>query len=169
MQVTGYMIREALKRQEIRRSTLAIQAKSSLWQFPGDEKMSADEVMAQLRVAEEAIAALQVLQDRYNLMVEVEVNGVKLSLSQAIKTVGGAGRVEKQWRDFATDTGKRGYQDESLSRDKDEERAVRTLSPKECLMRSTQAANYAGSLRAVIAEGNSKKVNFDGLDTLLFE
>lgn len=170
MHVTGYMIREALKRQELRKNVLEVQVKSALWRFKEEDKLTADEAMAQAKEAEEKIADLEVIQDRYNLQVMVDVQGVKMPLARAVKLVGGAGRIEKQWRDFSTDTGKRGYRDDQeITRDKDVERAERTLSARECLDRSTKAAGYAGSLRAAIAEGNSQRVNFDDLDASLFE
>ena len=169
MQVTGYVIREAIKRRELRRATLATQAKQSLWRFEGDSKLGADEAMFELAKSEKDIALLQTYQDRYNLAVNLSVKGEEMTLSQAVKLVGGAGRVEKQWRDFATDTGKRGYGDESLTRTKDEERATRTLSVMECLTRSNTAAGFAGNLRAAIAEANAKKIEFNELDASLFD
>lgn len=171
MQVTGYQLREAIKRWEMRKDTTAKQWDDALWTFEGEKKTTPTDLADQYSTADANIALLQTAQTRYNLLVAVKVQGKDLSLSEAVKRVGGAGRLEKMWRSFATNNGRDRYSRLDNERKKDSEYAKRTVTAAECLKKATVAAQYAGALRAAIAEGNSSKVDMAqiGLDLKLLE
>lgn len=171
MQVNGYMLREAIKRWELRRSTSEKLFSQSLWRFEGDEKADIMAMAKQYEDADVAVAVLQTAQVRLNEKVEapVKVKGkiVAMTLGEAVKRVGGAGRIEKMWRNVTTDKQDR-YDREERSRDKDQIQAKRTVSQSVALEKATEAATYAGALRATIAEANSRNIELD-VDPKLFE
>lgn len=157
--ITGYQLREAIKRWELHKSTAAKQFDESLWAFEGDDKASPGELADTFLKAEDAVAKLQTLQARYNLSVVVDVLGSKMSLCQAVKMVGGAGRHEKMWRNAATNSGQCGYAygQNPMSRKTDEVHAKRTVSVKEAIERADRAARLASALRSAIALGNGQE------------
>jgi hypothetical protein len=170
MQVTGYSLREAIRRQQLRRDTIAAQFNDTLHVFEGEEKQSPDEIAAALMKAEKAVAALQAAQDEYNLRVKVEGKNVeKMTLCTAVKLVGGTGRLEKLWRTAAAPKQDRYDLGRDLVRNKDEVRARSAMSTRDLTDRATKAAGYAGALRAAIAEANGTKIDIEGLDGGLFE
>lgn len=165
MQVTGYTLREAIRRQQLRRDTIAAQFSDTLHLFEGEEKQTPDEVAAALMKSEQAVAALQAAQDKYNLHVRVAGKLIgEMTLCTAIKLVGGSGRLEKLWRTAAAPKQDRYDVGRDLIRNKDEVRARPAMSPRDLTDRATKAASYAGALRAAIAEANSTKINIEGLD-----
>ena len=171
MQITGFTIREAIKRWEMVRETSSKQWNDSQFVFEKDEKTSPDDLMKAYRDAERAVASLQTAQARFNIQTKVKVLGEEMTLAEAVKLVGGAGRVEKMWKSYAANTGSDRYSRVELSRSKENEYAKRAVSVKDCLKRATEAAKFAGALRAAIAEGNSVKVEAStiGLDPKLLE
>src|SRR5579885_1022293 len=102
MKVTGYQIREAIRKQELQRDTVISQFNASLFKFEGEEKLSPDDVAKMFTQAEQAIANLQTGLARYNLYVVIDVLGDKMTLAEGVKRLGGAGRLEKLWREAAT-------------------------------------------------------------------
>ncbi len=170
MKVNGYLIREAIKKYELRRDTSAKVFSESLHKFANEAKATPNEVVAKYRAAEDAVASLQVAQARYNLMVQVNVLDQKMTLLEAIKRIGGAGRLEKMWRDAVSPKSDRySYRDDSLERDNTKERAVATMSQDEREKKANKAASRAGAFRAAIASGNGIEVDTDqiGLDSNL--
>jgi hypothetical protein len=178
MLVTGYMLREAIRRWQLRRDTLATQFEDAFHFFEGEEKESPDDLAKAFMIAERAVAELQAAQARYNLQTTVTIDqgmasGISikdhLNLCMAVKLIGGAGRIEKFWRTAAAPSSRDRYscRDETV-RNKDEIRAKKALSFRELTERATKATNYAGQLRAAIAEANSTKQDID-LDLALFE
>ena len=170
MEVTGFKLREALRRQTLRRETASSQFNNSLKKFPGEEKPTPDEVIRKVRAAEEAIATLQVFQTRYNLAVRVEVPGTKgqKTLLECIKRIGGLGRIEKTWRSAAT-AKERGLFDSDETRDPGVVRQERQISFDEASLRTEQVDRELAILREVIAVGNAHKVDFEDLDAGLFD
>lgn len=175
VQVSGYTLRGAIKRWELRRDTAAKQFTSTLFAFEGEEKTSPDDVAKQFGDCEAAIAALQAAQSRYNLAVAVIVKtpdvSTSMTLCEAVKRLGGAGRVEKMWR-VATNGVKDRYgrgDDVEMERDPERVRAHRVLPVKDTLIRATKAAAFANALRAAISEANANKVDIDLDAGLLFE
>lgn len=170
MKTTGYGLREAIKQHELRRDTGARAFNGSLKAFADDKKESPLQVVEGFLKAERAIAKLQTAQARYNLLVIVEANGEKMTLSEAIKTIGGVARAEKMWR---TATGPKpdryhtyGNEDE---RDPTKVVAKPTVTVNEAVKQATLAGKKAGALRAAIATANAKEVEIEDLDGSLFE
>lgn len=168
MEINGYMLREALKKLAIRADSSAKNFEDSLHAFKGEEKTHPTEVMKNYLDAEKDIARLQRIQDEYNIKVQVDVHGEKMSLCEAVKRVGGAGRAEKLWRNAAVPHKDRfAYREEV--RKADEERPHKVMSPKELMDAHSKGASYAGALRNAIALGNSTLLSFDVDQKLLSE
>ena len=167
---TGYKIREAIKLHEMRKSVLQGQFGNSLVQFEDEEKGDPRELAQQIRQEETAIAKLQVAQTSYNLQVKLEVGGQQITLCEAVKSIGGAGRMEQLWNTVANsrDDYGRSYGGER-SRDPNQERAKNQVTPQEALGEATKSAKQAAQLRAGIAEGNSEQVEIPSLDASLLQ
>lgn len=169
MLVTGYKLQHTLRELKSQRDIAASQFSESLFAFPDENKATPTALMDAFNSAEEKLAALETAQQRYNQSVEVTVLGRKMSLSQAIKRVGGAGRAEKMWRTCASDKGRDRYSSRDMTRNKDEERATRQISVEDAMQKAKEAGRFASALRAAIAEANSTKIEIEGLDAALFE
>jgi hypothetical protein len=159
MQVTGFTIREAIKRWEMIRDAASKQWNDSLFVFEKEDNISPDDIMKTYTNAERAVASLQTAQARFNIQTKVKVLVEEMTLAEAVKLLGGAGRAEKMWKSHATNTGRDRYSSRDNSRSKEAEYAKRSISTKDCLSRATAAAKFAGALRASIAEGNSAKID----------
>ena len=169
MKITGYALREALTLHELRSRTAAGSFDGSLKSFDDEEKDSPTNIVNSYLTAETAIAKLQVVQLRYNLAVNVDVNGETMTLAEAIERVGGDARAEKFWRSAATPkTDRYGYGGND-TRDPNLKVAKATLSATEATKLATQAAKRAGGFRQAIAVGNSREVEIQNLDNSLFE
>lgn len=159
--VTGYALKEQIKRATMIRDTTASLFDNSLTKFPDEKKQTPQEVVGRYRKADLALAQLQVVQARYNLAVEVEVLGEKITLCEAIKRVGGAGRVEKMWRSCAgVKRDRYSYHRDEDTRDPNMIRAERTITQPQALELAQEAAKVAGAIRAAIATGNATEVDF---------
>jgi len=169
MLVTGYRLRHAIKRLEQRRNVAVRQFKDSMYVFEGETKPSPADCMAQFRGCEEKMAALQVAQATYNLAVEVEVLGRTMTLHEAVKRVGGAGRAEKLWREVAEEDQGYGYYSTVRARSTEQEYAERVIPVGDCLDRADEAAQLANALREAIAMGNAQQMEIEGLEPSLFE
>jgi hypothetical protein len=100
--VNGYQLREAIRKWELRRVTLANQFTDVLTAYPNEKKPKPEAVAEDLLVAENAVAQLQTAQQEYNLAVTVDVQGTKMTLAHAVKLIGGAGRPPAAGRRTAT-------------------------------------------------------------------
>lgn len=169
MRVTGYMLREAIKQQELRRDTASSAFDGSLKVFPNETKDAPALIVEKFLSAEEAVAKLQTAQMRYNLAVTVQANSVTMSLAEAIKTVGGYGRAEKMWRSAANPTKKDRYGFNDDEMDPTRVRATATITSSEAMKQTTVAGKRAGSLRAAIATANAQEVEIENLSPTLFE
>lgn len=159
MKVTGYLLREAIRKWELRRDSAANMFNESLHKFDGEDKLSPDEVSARFTNAEESVSKLQEAQARYNLLVKVSVQNRNITLLEAVKRIGGAGRSEKMWR-TATSPKKDPYSyRDNTERDNSKERAKSVLSTEEREDRAHKAAAFAGIVRAAIATGNGTEVD----------
>lgn len=171
MKVTGFLLREAIRRWELRRDTAANQFDDSLAKFKDEDKQSPTEITQAFVEAEVAVAKLQAAQARYNLSINVklEVTNETVTLCEAVKRLGGAGRLEKMWRSAAGGKKDRygGY--DQGTRRADEVRAVRTVTVKESMAHANRASAVAGALRAGIAKANGTEMEAReiGLDTML--
>jgi hypothetical protein len=84
-----------------------------------------------------------------------------VSLCEAVKLAGGAGRVEKLWRTAAQDSGKsgRGLFGRDMARSKENEYARRQVPLQQALAESTKASEWSATIRAAIAVGNAAEVD----------
>ena len=171
MKVTGYAIREALRRWQLRRDTADSQFKGTLMRFKDEVKASPLDVIQKIADAEVAVAKLQVLQTVYNSRVTVSVEGVgsNLTLLECIKRFGGLGRVEKHWRDAATEKPDRyGLTDRSV-REEGQVYAERAISFEDASRQAIVTGLLLGKLREAVAVGNAREIEFESLDATLFE
>ena len=118
---------------------------------------------------EQKIAKLQVTQVMYNLAVPVQVIDQTITLSEAVKRLGGAGRGEKMWRSAAKGKKKSRIYDPDISRSKDDEYSIPTISKEECIAIAKEAAKFASAFRTAIAIGNTVEIDMKDLDPTLFE
>ncbi len=98
MQITGYKLQHTLRELHHRRDIAARRFDQGQHRFEGEDKPTAEEAYIRFSAAEAAIAKLQTAQAQYNLAQRVTVLGVSMTLAEAVKRVGGAGRMEKMWR-----------------------------------------------------------------------
>lgn len=173
MKATGYEIKEAIRKWELRRDGALHAFEDSLSKFENETKEHPDVLSARFLEAETTIAILQTAQVMYNLNVSVAVLDYSMTLCQAVKQVGGAGRHEKLWKIVAVGRKKSKYEIASnptkVTRSKEEEQAVQVVTPTEAIKRAAKASEWAGALRAAIAEGNSTVVEIGILKTSYFE
>src|SRR5690606_25645250 len=110
-----------------------------------------DEILSEFIEAEDAIAKLQTEQLKYNLAVNVKINGSDVTLAEAIKKIGGIGRIEKIWKAASKPikTGRYGHVESQviLSKAKDTVYADRTVSFEEALLKASEAGKEAALLR----------------------
>lgn len=171
MKTTGWQIREALKSWELRKGAAEKLFPESLHAYKGEVKDTPESIVESFQKAELAIARLQVAQMKYNLSVTVNVMGESMSLAEAVKRVGAAGRIEKMWGSVKPVTARPSYYGETMpiTRDPTQERAEPTLSVKEGLKLAEAASKRAGAFRAAINTGNGQEADIADLDPGLFE
>lgn len=171
MRVTGYALREAIRKWQLRRDTSAAQFPETLVAFPGEVKPTPTGVSEAFLAAEMALTRLQTAQTQYNLTVRVDVDGDNVPLLQAIREMGALGRIEKAWRGAAT--GKKDkyslYRANDPNRRKvDEVFAERVIPQDEAVQMVSRFAAEIGKRREAIATANATAVEID-LDAKLFE
>lgn len=166
MEVSGYQLREAAKVWMLRLTTVESQFEGSLIKFPGENKPAPIDLSVEIMRCEQAVALLNTAQAHFNLNTRVTVDGKSITLAQAIKLIGGAGRMEKMWRSAATGERTDRY-NRNNTRDKDSVVAIRTITFNEALEQAKKAAIYAGQLRSAIAEGNANKLDVPFLNSEL--
>jgi hypothetical protein len=164
--LTGFSIREALRRWELKRDAASSLFDGSLKKFFGEEKMHPLALMKNFQQADAIIAKLQVAQDMYNLAVTVEVQGQMITLAEAVKLIGAAGRREKMWRTAAVPKKERYQMSTDEVRKDDETRPVQVMKIEEMLSEADTAARYAAALRFATAQGNvqERTIEIPGLE-----
>jgi len=170
MKTTGYMLRDAIRAWEIRRETASGSFNDSLRKFPGEVKPTPAEIVTKIENCELSLAKLQTAQMQYNLSVEVEVKGTRMTLAEAIKRIGGIGRVQKMWK-TAIEGGAKDrhsiYGDDT--RDPTQIRSEVTIHRDDASKLATQARRNQGLFQAAIAVANDKSILIENLDPSLFE
>lgn len=176
MKVTGYQLREALRRWQLRRDSAASRFKDSLHKFAGEEKEGPQLVASRVSGAEASIAQLQSWQARYNLKVHVQVRSVDkqttLPLLEAVKLLGGLTRSEKAWREAAVVKKGSAYfslRSNPLERDGDKLIAQRTVSYEDAGKEAEAYARSISALREAIAVGNASELTLEGFPAALLE
>lgn len=171
MKTNGHMFRDALKRWELRKESAAKRFPGSLLKFAEDTKVTPQAIITEILRCEDVIARLQVGQTMFNLGVMVKVGSGSeakvMSLTEAVKRVGGAGRIEKFWRVAATETDLNPYGQHM--RTTDQVLSQRTVSVEEAVELAVSATGYAESLRAAINRGNEAELDVVGLNPSDFE
>lgn len=166
MKVTGNKVREALRRAVFRRQILDQQFSTTLFAFEGEKKQTPQEIADEFQRADTDVAMLQAIQQMFNQGTMVNTIDGEIPLALAIRLIGGAGRVEKMWRE-AAGGGKKdryAYNDDRKTRNKDEIRAEMQVSVEEALKKADKAARRASSLREAIADGNAQSMKIDSDD-----
>lgn len=169
MKTDGYALREAIKQWELRKEVAERAFAGSLHKFADEVKETPQQVVDAYLQAEESIAKLQVAQMRYNLAVTVDVRGQAMTLAEAIKMSGSAGRVEKMWKTATPQEQRRHRYDDDLTRTPGQERAEATIDVKTTVVLATKAGKRSGAYRAAIATANAVKVEIEDLNSALFE
>lgn len=170
MKVTGLQLQFAIRETRETIKLLAGEFSDSLHAFPDEDKTTPVEVMAAFDAAERRLCALQTAQGRYNLAQTVSVQGERMTLSEAIKRVGGAGRAEGMWKSACTGAKRDRYSyRDNLTRSTDEVRARRTISNKDAVAAARKAGRYHTALRNAITVANTKEIEIEGLDPVWFE
>ena len=175
MQVTGYMLREALKDHELRKESMVESFDGCLTKFSDEEKPSPKDLMDKIVKEENAIARLQAAQSVYNNTITIEMADEKFSLTEAVKRIGGAERTEKMWR-TAMRTVSYAYRSQTRTRVSNlaaavvsEEHPKLTIGLDEARNETAKAVKRAAKLRALIAQANSTQISISDLDTSLFQ
>ena len=168
MKITGYKLQHRLRELAHLRDMAAGQFDRGKHRFEGEDKPTSLEAFRRFSTAENAIARLQTAQAEYNLSIQVTAEGQSMTLCEAVKRVGGAGRMEKMWRSIAAPRRDRYAYGEDGVRNKDEERAAPTISTDEALQQATRAARWASALREAIQVANATERDID-INPELFE
>ncbi len=177
MKVTGYKLREAIGTHELRRDGLSAQFADSFKKFKDEEKQTPVQIGVAYRFEETAIARLQAAQTKYNTLVEVSVEGHKMTLLEAVKRQGGVSRLEALWKTApALQSAKTKarfamYRETSGDdvRDPTKERAIAVMKPEDITKELSAVAKSANALKSAIGAGNATEVDLEGLDLSLFE
>lgn len=167
MKVTGYRLREALRRWQLRRDTAAGQFPKALTAFPGEDKPEPRGIADKVLQAEIMIATLQGAQTRYNLAVRVSIGGTEHTLLDCVKRIGGFGRIEKMWRGAAALKEDR-YSYGDLTRQAGTVVAERTITVDDAATKAQSVAALLGEYREAIAVGNAREIELEDLDPALF-
>lgn len=170
MKVTGYQLQQAIRELHHARDIVAAKFDDSLFVFTDENKPHPTKVMEEFLVCEAKIAKLQTIQQMYNLRVRVQLLGNEMTLSEAVKRVGGAGRAEKMWRLHAKESNvKKEYYGRRTVRNKDEEYPIRQISVEDTHERARDAARFSSRLRSAIQVANTTELEFEDLPEELFE
>jgi hypothetical protein len=167
MKTTGYKLQAAIREAQEARTLNESRWANGQMAWPADVEKTTDpsKFIEEILLSEQKIARLQTAQAQYNLTVKVKVHCKEMLLHEAVKLVGGAGRVEALWKTAAkgdADT----YRYGASVRDKDSIVAVRLISQETAMWEAAKAAKFARALREAIQAGNANLVDIAGLDDL---
>jgi len=154
MTINGYKLQQAIREAIADRDTQAARFEPALSYFPGEPKGDPREIARRFNEAERRLCSLQTAQTCYNLAVKVTVMGQSMSLCEAIKLVGGAGRLEKMFR-MAGSEKKERYSYREDTRQEGTIVAQKTLTLEEIDAERKTAHRWAAALRTAIASGNA--------------
>lgn len=169
MQVTGYQLREAVKRATQRCEMARNVFKDSAVGFDDEAK---DPIAAAAAFDKRGIdvAFLQALQQQYNQTVTlpgIKVRGMPVTLAVGVKLIGHAGAIEKEWRNMAAAKRERYGADPATERDTSKVYAKKLVTPDMAVARSEATGAFAAELRAAIAVANNTVLDMDIDPTLL--
>lgn len=161
MKVTGYQLREALRRWTTKQQISAKIFPETMFSFDVKPSVTPREVADDFWDASVAVAKIQVAQQKFNFAVSVTVDGNTMSLAEAIKLLSFAGQASKMWRTAAADNGRDRYSARELKRSKDDEIARRVVSVQECMKASEDRDRFNSLLRSAVAKANGTEVEID--------
>jgi len=172
MKVTGYKLREELKKTNLKIDMLNSEFDDSKTGFKDDDKRPMDEITLDLFRAEEKACQLQEANQQYNLKVAAEMKSFgKISLALIIKLVGPVSRIEKKWRRMAAPKRdrRRYYDDDTRTvKEADKEYAEKRYSREDAGKQAETWAGRLASLRSTLATLNAQEVEMD-IPESLFE
>lgn len=160
MKIDGFTLQQAVREAKAERDQASKRFTPALKKFPGEEKPDPRELAEAFIAAEIRLARLQSAQTLFNLTARVQVQGETMSLLEAIKLVGGAGRLEAMWRSAATPETNR-YSMNEDTRQKDTIVAEAQVSFDEAGELRRKAGKRASALRAAIQKGNAQEIDLD--------
>lgn len=174
MTVTGYQLREALRKWVQRQDMAKKVFENSKFAFAGEHK-DITAAASHFFKAGVNVALLQAAQQAYNQLVPLDSPYLRmtlgindLTLAIGVKLIGHAGCFEKAWRNVVSGpTKKPFYGDDDRRRSKDDEFAQPTIGDNEALAHAEKAGSIAAQLRAAIATANGTSIDLN-LDLALF-
>lgn len=155
MKTTGYSLQLKIKNLKNEVESASIQFNNGIVKFEDEDKLGVKEAYQLFSKAEKELARLQTAQTIYNLRVKVTVLDEPMTLCEAIKRVGGAGRAEAMWKGLVAPKRDRYMRDESAIREEGKSYAAKTYTTKEAEAFMKNSAAYASALRAAIQEANA--------------
>jgi len=167
MLINGYKLKEAIKDWEMKRDSKKSEFSSSLKKFPDEEKEHPTLLAKEIVEAESAIVKLQELQMRYNCLVKVKVLDNEISLCEAVKSHGFAGRIEKMWKD-ALIAKKDSYDYRSDEKSTTTIFSSEVMKSSEVMLELKRATKFANAINAAIGVANGVEIDFDRVDDKLF-
>lgn len=168
MQVTGYKLMARLREVMNRREALYQRFEKCVEVFPSEATRwpKPQEVSEELEMLEQMIAQLQTAQSLYNSMVRVQVDDERsISLAEAVKTVGGYGRLAKLWKKVAVG-GERDRYRYNDSRSTDQEHKEPRVDQDEALELTSAFERTAADYREAIQMGNATVMDIPDIDHL---
>jgi hypothetical protein len=165
MIITGNRILDALDVLKERLKTLDAQFKPSLFRFEDEQdKRDPREILQEFEQVNQKIARLQEAQAAYNLRVEVEVLGERMSLQRILQLIGAANKVKAHWLSAASPEDQNIYNfamNAQRSRDKEHEYAQRVVPLAEAQELADMASRRALAYKQAIRSGNAREVEMD--------
>lgn len=160
IKVTGHRLKESIKFHQLHLNAAKEQFTPSLHAFADEVKSAPESIDDKIFGAERAIARLQTAQSWYNLQVFccIQESHETITLSEAIKVIGGAGRREARWRSASTPEVDRYRSHMAPTRDANQTVAQRTVSYEYALEKSVLCAKFASQLRVAIAQANMQEL-----------
>lgn len=154
MKINGYSLQLKIKDLKNEVESYSIQFANGGTKFSDEEKLGVKEAYDAFAKAEKELARLQTAQTIYNLQVKVVVLNERMTLCEAIKRVGGAGRAEAMWKGLVAPKKDRYMRDETAVREEGKTYAPKTYTVAEAQAQLRASATYASALRAAIQEAN---------------
>lgn len=171
IKITGYKIREELKKTNLRIDMLESEFDDSKTGFKDDDKRPMDEITNDLFRAEEKACALQEANQRYNLNVKTNLPPFgEVTLARIIKLVGPVSRIEKKWRRMAAPKKdrRRYFHDDHEVREADKEYSENRYTREEAGEQAKIWAERLASLRSTLATLNAQEIEMN-IPPSLFE
>lgn len=166
MLITGNKILDALDFLKERVKTLDAQFNGALFRFEDEEeKRDPRDILAEYEAAQGKIARLMEVQAAYNLRIDVDVLGERMTLQRVLHLIGSANRVKAQWATAAKPETENAYAYHAFnaqrSRDKEHEYAKRVVPLMEAQALGDAATRQAMAYKQAIRSGNAREVEMD--------